>query len=111
VSVESIAPGQGGIVRTAGHAYAVYRRPDGSLSRCSAKCTHMGCERRWNTGEKSWDCTCHGSRFDPEGRVIAGPAIEDLHEVEARLTDHRQSAHLARGSGAQLAEVKSRRNR
>jgi len=81
---DDIPRGEGGIVRTAGHAYAVYRDRDGSLSRCSAKCTHMGCEVRWNSAEKTWDCTCHGSRFDRHGKVIGGPATEDLREVVAR---------------------------
>ncbi len=42
------------------------------------KCTHMGCALEWNPDELSWDCPCHGSRFDGDGKVIDNPAIEDL---------------------------------
>ena len=41
-------------------------------------CTHMGCVVRWNSAEKSWDCPCHGSRFDVNGRVLHAPAVRGL---------------------------------
>jgi len=45
-------------------------------------CPHMGCRVTWNTAEETWDCPCHGSRFDKDGRVIHGPALSDLPEIK-----------------------------
>ena len=51
-------------------AITVYRDERGALSACSAACTHAGCLFAWNDDAKPWDCPCHGSRFDPRGKVI-----------------------------------------
>ena len=42
------------------------------------RCPHLGCALRWNREEHSWDCPCHGSRFDEKGRVLNNPATDDL---------------------------------
>jgi glycine/D-amino acid oxidase-like deaminating enzyme/nitrite reductase/ring-hydroxylating ferredoxin subunit len=77
--VSALAPGEGGVVgRT-----AVSRTDDGELVAVSAVCTHLRCAVRWNTAERTWDCPCHGSRFDQRGRVLQGPATEDLAPREA----------------------------
>jgi glycine/D-amino acid oxidase-like deaminating enzyme/nitrite reductase/ring-hydroxylating ferredoxin subunit len=81
-NVEEIAPESGGIVRRGLTKIAVYRDEDGAIHERSAVCPHLGCLVDWNTAEKTWDCPCHGSRFDCHGRVINGPAISDLMEVE-----------------------------
>jgi Rieske Fe-S protein len=80
--VAEIARGEGRVIRRGIHKVAAYRDDEGTLHECSAVCTHLKCIVDWNTAEKSWDCPCHGSRFDAYGKVIGGPAIEDLGEVE-----------------------------
>ncbi|MGI9090117.1 MAG: FAD-dependent oxidoreductase [Gemmatimonadaceae bacterium] len=80
-NVEDIAPGTGGVIRRGMHKIAVYKDADGNLSACSAVCTHLYCIVDWNDTEKSWDCPCHGSRFDRFGRVVNGPAIANLEEA------------------------------
>jgi glycine/D-amino acid oxidase-like deaminating enzyme/nitrite reductase/ring-hydroxylating ferredoxin subunit len=78
VPLDSIAAGQGGIVEMNDEELAVRRHPDGSFTALSATCTHMGCIVGWNEIDRTWDCPCHGSRFDEWGEVIAGPAVAAL---------------------------------
>lgn len=73
-----IAPDSGAIVRDGLGRLAVYRGADGTLHRCDATCPHLGCVVQWNSLERSWDCPCHGSRFDPFGTVLCGPATRNL---------------------------------
>jgi glycine/D-amino acid oxidase-like deaminating enzyme/nitrite reductase/ring-hydroxylating ferredoxin subunit len=77
-SVDDVALDQGAVVRRGLAKVAVYRDNSGTLHECSAVCTHLGCVVSWNSVEKTWDCPCHGSRFDSVGRVIGGPASRDL---------------------------------
>jgi Rieske Fe-S protein len=60
---------------------AVYRDMAGELHVMSAVCPHLGCIVDWNSSEKTWDCPCHGSRFDCVGKVISGPANVPLSPV------------------------------
>lgn len=77
-SVETLQPGEGGLVKQDGELVAAYRREDGTVSAVSPVCTHLGCYVAWNSAEKTWDCPCHGSRYDAEGHVLHGPAVHDL---------------------------------
>ncbi len=61
---------------------AVYRDAGGKLHERSAVCTHLRCIVDWNSAEHTWDCPCHGSRFDAYGVVVAGPAISALEPAE-----------------------------
>ncbi|MFC7157346.1 FAD-dependent oxidoreductase [Halomarina halobia] len=72
------APGEARVVRRGRRPVGLYRDEGGDLHAVSAVCTHMDCIVNWNDAEKSWDCPCHGSRFDPDGAVLDGPAVEDL---------------------------------
>lgn len=80
-SADDIAPGSAAVVGFGPAKHAVYRDEAGTLHTRSAVCPHLGCVVSWNQGEKSWDCPCHGSRFDAYGGVLSGPAKSDLKEV------------------------------
>jgi glycine/D-amino acid oxidase-like deaminating enzyme/nitrite reductase/ring-hydroxylating ferredoxin subunit len=77
-SVDDIEPGDGAVVHVSGKRCAVHRDEDGKLHAVSAKCTHLGCIVSFNRAERAWECPCHGSRFDPDGRVVQGPAVRPL---------------------------------
>ncbi|MEE6263145.1 FAD-dependent oxidoreductase [Plantactinospora sonchi] len=79
-SPDQLAPGDGAVIRIAGERRAVYRDGSGRLHAVSATCTHLGCLVAFNDEEKTWDCPCHGSRFDTRGGVLHGPATEPLRQ-------------------------------
>jgi glycine/D-amino acid oxidase-like deaminating enzyme/nitrite reductase/ring-hydroxylating ferredoxin subunit len=81
-SAEDVKPGEGGIIRRGLSKAALYRDEDGTLHERSAVCRHLGCIVAWNSNEKTWDCPCHGSRYDRYGKVITGPANSDLAVVD-----------------------------
>ncbi len=79
-SPDEIVPGHGATIRRGAHVLAVYKDEHGQCHASNARCTHLSGVVRWNEVEKTWDCPCHGSRFDAYGRVLNGPAISDLEE-------------------------------
>ena len=94
-SETDIPRGEGKVIRHGLHKVAVYRADDGTIHQCSAVCTHLKCIVEWNGAEKSWDCPCHGSRFDPYGKVLNGPAISDLEPVEQPVGARTESSDEA----------------
>lgn len=80
---DRIPPGEGALIRDGLKLMAVHRADEGKLTFLSAACPHMGCAVHWNSGEKSWDCPCHGSRFDIEGKVLHGPSAAPLARLES----------------------------
>ena len=74
----TIENGEMKIVRIKGVDYGAFKDENGKLFIVNIKCTHLGCELLWNNCELSWDCPCHGSRFDYKGNVLEGPAINPL---------------------------------
>ncbi|MCR6629254.1 MAG: FAD-dependent oxidoreductase [Magnetospirillum sp.] len=78
--IAAIAPGSGAVVRSGLSKLAVYRDEAGHVHKRSAVCSHLRCLVAWNDAERSWDCACHGSRFDRFGRVLNGPAVAPLAE-------------------------------
>jgi glycine/D-amino acid oxidase-like deaminating enzyme/nitrite reductase/ring-hydroxylating ferredoxin subunit len=79
---EKLPHGEGAVIRRGVQKIAVYRDMKGEFHEFSARCPHLGCIVDWNSTEKSWDCPCHGSRFDPHGKVINGPANTGLTPAE-----------------------------
>lgn len=77
--LETLAPDEGMILREGLKKIAVYKDKQNNIYTHSAFCPHLGGCVRWNCGEKSWDCPCHGSRFNGFGKVMNGPAISDLY--------------------------------
>jgi glycine/D-amino acid oxidase-like deaminating enzyme/nitrite reductase/ring-hydroxylating ferredoxin subunit len=91
--VDRVRPGEGRLVRAHGKTLAVYRDEAGLVHARSATCTHLGCHVQWNRAERTWDCPCHGSRFDVDGGVLNGPATEALAEVGEQ--QHSESARAS----------------
>jgi len=77
-NADQIARGEGAVVRRGLTRVAIYVDHSGDKHELSATCPHLGGVVAWNSAEKSWDCPCHGSRFDCRGKVLTGPAVSDL---------------------------------
>ncbi len=77
-ALAELEPGEGGIVSGPSGKVAGYRDRDGGLHAVSTRCTHLGCQVRFNSAEESWDCPCHGSRFGIDGELLDGPAVHPL---------------------------------
>lgn len=77
-SATEIPPGEARVIRSGTDRTGVYRDEAGALHAVSVRCTHLGCLVRFNGAERSWDCPCHGSRFDVDGAVLEGPAVAPL---------------------------------
>ena len=77
-TADDLAAGAGAVVLLDGRKVAAFRDDAGELHTVSATCTHLGCLVSFNTAERSWDCPCHGSRFDVDGNVLHGPATKNL---------------------------------
>jgi glycine/D-amino acid oxidase-like deaminating enzyme/nitrite reductase/ring-hydroxylating ferredoxin subunit len=80
-SEAEIEAGSGAVLSKGGDKIAAFRDENGVLHYRSAVCTHLGCIVGWNPAEKTWDCPCHGGRYDPYGTVINGPPAENLKPV------------------------------
>ena len=78
IPVDALARAEGRVLDAEGEKTAVFRDDAGELHAVSAVCTHMGCLVRFNGAERTWDCPCHGSRFDVDGTVLHGPAKRNL---------------------------------
>jgi glycine/D-amino acid oxidase-like deaminating enzyme/nitrite reductase/ring-hydroxylating ferredoxin subunit len=77
-SAADVPPGEARVVRAGLGKVGVFRDDAGELHAVSLRCTHLGCLVHYNAAERSWDCPCHGSRFDVDGELLAGPATKPL---------------------------------
>lgn len=98
---------EGMVVSHEGQKYALSKNNNGELNICSAVCTHLGCIVHWNNAEHSWDCPCHGSRFNMEGEVIEGPALSALESLEVNREEtqeifYQRSDHEQKDSGQEI---------
>ena len=82
LSYDDLKVGEGGIVSYEGKKLGIYRKSEDEVFAVKPHCTHLGCELSWNPLEKTWDCPCHGSRFDYTGKIITEPSKKDLERVE-----------------------------
>ncbi|RXZ81232.1 FAD-dependent oxidoreductase [Paenibacillaceae bacterium] len=90
--INELQHGKGMVVDVDGKRAGAYRDEKGKLYLVDTTCTHLGCEVSWNDSERSWDCPCHGSRFDIEGAVLEGPAIKPLRQLNYNETAVDESA-------------------
>ena len=77
-SFDELQPGEGAILQINGENVAGFKDEQGMVHAVSAVCSHMGCLVGWNETDRTWDCPCHGSRFELDGEVIHGPATKPL---------------------------------
>ena len=76
--LSAIKNDNGGILRVNGISVGIYKDKNGNIFAVNPTCTHLGCLLTWNNVDKTWDCPCHGSRFDYKGKNLYDPAFKDL---------------------------------
>lgn len=75
---DEIANNSGSIIEVNNQKVGIYKDTDGKIYAVKPMCTHLGCLLSWNDVDKTWDCPCHGSRFDYKGKNLYDPAFRDL---------------------------------
>lgn len=88
---KTLANDEGAIITIRGERKGAYRDKEGTLHIVDTTCTHIGCEVEWNSGERTWDCPCHGSRFTYTGEVVEGPAEKPLQQYDYKMIDNLMS--------------------
>lgn len=88
--LSNIVNGDGMVIKIKGEKMAVYRDENSNISAFSPYCTHLGCVVEFNDTDKTWDCPCHGSRYDTMGNVIEGPAKKSLKPIDFEGIDESQ---------------------
>jgi Rieske Fe-S protein len=85
--LDRIKNGQGAVIRYKGHRVGASRDDNGKLHLIHAVCSHMGCGLKWNKDERTFDCPCHGSRFDVNGNVVNSPASKGIEYYHTNNDD------------------------
>lgn len=85
--IAEIKPTHAKIVKIDGETIGVYKDEHGKVFAVSPFCRHLGCLLSFNTGEKTWDCPCHGSRYTYLGEVIDSPAVKPLHTINLEISN------------------------
>ncbi|SHI91578.1 Glycine/D-amino acid oxidase [Clostridium amylolyticum] len=80
--IDDVNLDQGKVISYKGRRAGAYKDKEGKIHIVDTTCTHLGCELQWNSGERTWDCPCHGSRFSYRGEIIEGPALKPLEVLE-----------------------------
>ncbi|MBE5821944.1 MAG: FAD-dependent oxidoreductase [Clostridiales bacterium] len=81
-TIEDIGKEQGGVIEHNGDKVGIYKDKEGKIYAVKPQCKHLGCLLTWNNLDKTWDCPCHGSKYDYLGHVIYSPTVEDLDKIE-----------------------------
>ena len=82
MSFDEIQNNSGSIVEINNEKVGIYKNPEGKIYAVKPICTHLGCLLSWNDVDKTWDCPCHGSRFDYQGINLYDPAFKNLDTYE-----------------------------
>lgn len=81
-TIDDVKNNEGAVIDKDGKRVAVFKDAQADVTTLSAICTHMECEVEWNNLDKTWDCPCHGSRFEAKGKVLNGPATRNLDKTK-----------------------------
>lgn len=90
--LSTIKNDNGGIIKINGKSVGIYKNKNGKIFAVNPTCTHLGCLLTWNNVDKTWDCPCHGSRFDFSGKNIYDPAFKNLrkYNIEDEKTNNNE---------------------
>ena len=82
-----LTPEEGKVVKYEKNSLAIFKDEKGEVFALDPVCTHAKCIVTWNQAEKSWDCPCHGTRYNIRGEMVTGPASTNLERIEPDQTD------------------------
>ena len=83
-NINDIPENKGKVVEVGGKKLAVVKIA-GAIKAFSIICPHLGCEVDYNNNDDTWDCPCHGSRFNADGSLKKGPAKRGLDSIQIKI--------------------------